>query len=134
MLKVRERWGQTRLACLAQQASQQENDGAIAAALVYAQRIASDNPALEHAHRRLMRLHWPRRRAPASGLHGGGSPAAMKQAIWRNCPVGSKADLVERLLDRGVLHQETRDEMRAITRNASRADAATPVARSPGRR
>jgi len=46
-------------------------------------------------------------------LHGGGSPAAMKQEIWRNYPLGSKVDLVERLLDRGVLH----DESRAITRN-----------------
>ncbi|MFM9915737.1 MAG: 4-hydroxyphenylacetate 3-hydroxylase family protein [Rhizobacter sp.] len=46
-------------------------------------------------------------------LHGGGSPAAMKQEIWRNYPVGSKVELVERLLDRGVLHDETR----AITKN-----------------
>ena len=46
-------------------------------------------------------------------LHGGGSPAAMKQEIWRNYPVGSKVELVERLLERGVLH----DERRAITRN-----------------
>ena len=46
-------------------------------------------------------------------LHGGCSPAAMKQEIWRNYPVGSKVELVERLLERGVLHDETR----AITRN-----------------
>jgi 4-hydroxybutyryl-CoA dehydratase/vinylacetyl-CoA-Delta-isomerase len=46
-------------------------------------------------------------------LHGGGSPAAMKQEIWRNYPVGSKVELVERLLDRGILH----DESRSITRN-----------------
>ncbi len=46
-------------------------------------------------------------------LHGGGSPAAMKQEIWRNYPVGSKVELVERLLERGVLH----DEQRSITRN-----------------
>jgi 4-hydroxybutyryl-CoA dehydratase/vinylacetyl-CoA-Delta-isomerase len=46
-------------------------------------------------------------------LHGGGSPAAMKQEIWRHYPVGNRVDLVERLLDRGVLHDETR----AITRN-----------------
>jgi 4-hydroxybutyryl-CoA dehydratase / vinylacetyl-CoA-Delta-isomerase len=46
-------------------------------------------------------------------LHGGGSPAAMKQEIWRNYPVGSKVELVERLLERGVLH----DEQRAITKN-----------------
>ena len=46
-------------------------------------------------------------------LHGGGSPAAMKQEIWRHYPVGSKVELVERLLERGVLH----DPARAITRN-----------------
>jgi 4-hydroxybutyryl-CoA dehydratase/vinylacetyl-CoA-Delta-isomerase len=46
-------------------------------------------------------------------LHGGGSPAAMKQEIWRNYPVGNKVDLVERLLDRGVLN----DPGRAITAN-----------------
>jgi len=46
-------------------------------------------------------------------LHGGGSPAAMKQEIWRNYPVGDKVALVERLLDRGVLAQEGR----AISRN-----------------
>jgi 4-hydroxybutyryl-CoA dehydratase / vinylacetyl-CoA-Delta-isomerase len=47
-------------------------------------------------------------------LHGGGSPGAMKQEIWRNYPVGSKVDLVERLLDRGVLAS---DGDRPITRN-----------------
>ncbi|HMS07167.1 MAG TPA: 4-hydroxyphenylacetate 3-hydroxylase N-terminal domain-containing protein, partial [Burkholderiaceae bacterium] len=41
-------------------------------------------------------------------LHGGGSPAAMKQEIWRNYPLGSKVELVERLLERGVLHDERR--------------------------
>ncbi len=46
-------------------------------------------------------------------LHGGGSPAAMKQEIWRNYPVGSKVELVERLLERGILH----DDGRPITRN-----------------
>jgi 4-hydroxybutyryl-CoA dehydratase/vinylacetyl-CoA-Delta-isomerase len=47
-------------------------------------------------------------------LHGGGSPAAMKQEIWRNYPLGNKVDLVERLLDRGVLAESGE---RAITRN-----------------
>ena len=46
-------------------------------------------------------------------LHGGGSPSAMKQEIWRNYPLGDKVDLVERLLDRGVLA----DDKRSITRN-----------------
>ena len=48
-------------------------------------------------------------------LHGGGSPAAMKQEIYRNYPIGNKVDLVERLLDRGVL--TTNDSNRAITQN-----------------
>ncbi len=41
-------------------------------------------------------------------LHGGGSPDAMKTEIFRNYPIGSKVDLVERLLDRGVLADATR--------------------------
>ncbi len=36
-------------------------------------------------------------------LHGGGSPEAMKREIWRNYPVGEKAELVDKLLDRGVV-------------------------------
>jgi 4-hydroxybutyryl-CoA dehydratase/vinylacetyl-CoA-Delta-isomerase len=54
-------------------------------------------------------------------LHGGGSPAAMKQEIWRQYPVGDKVALVERLLERGVLADNTADAhgdgSRAITRN-----------------
>ncbi|WP_088280089.1 4-hydroxyphenylacetate 3-hydroxylase family protein [Ideonella sp. A 288] len=51
-------------------------------------------------------------------LHGGGSPAAMKQEIWRRYPLGNKVDLVERLLDRGVLAPTPGTEAdRAITRN-----------------
>lgn len=36
-------------------------------------------------------------------LHGGGSPDAMKREIWRNYPMQERRDLVNRLLDRGVL-------------------------------
>jgi len=55
-------------------------------------------------------------------LHGGGSPAAMKQEIWRNYPVGNKVELVERLLERGVAADGSaaaapHDPARAITRN-----------------
>jgi 4-hydroxybutyryl-CoA dehydratase/vinylacetyl-CoA-Delta-isomerase len=46
-------------------------------------------------------------------LHGGGSPAAMKQEIWRNYPLGNKVELVERLLERGVVEGPER----AITKN-----------------
>jgi 4-hydroxybutyryl-CoA dehydratase/vinylacetyl-CoA-Delta-isomerase len=41
-------------------------------------------------------------------LHGGGSPEAMRVEIWRNYPLGNKVDLVERLLERGVLADATR--------------------------
>ena len=50
-------------------------------------------------------------------LHGGGSPDAMKMEIWRNYPLGNKVDLVERLLERGVLNDDKGDEVRKITRN-----------------
>ena len=46
-------------------------------------------------------------------LHGGGSPAAMKQEIYRNYPIGSKVALVERLLERGLVDAPDR----AITQN-----------------
>ncbi len=41
-------------------------------------------------------------------LHGGGSPEAMKREIWRNYPVMEKVELVQNLLDRGVLDQGKR--------------------------
>ena len=62
-------------------------------------------------------------------LHGGGSPAAMKQEIWRNYPVGSKVELVERLLDRGVLAAEDR----AITRNRQPGRCCDQGCSAPGK-
>ncbi|GEO14815.1 4-hydroxyphenylacetate 3-hydroxylase family protein [Microvirga aerophila] len=41
-------------------------------------------------------------------LHGGGSPEAMKREIWRNYPMNEKVELVESLLDRGVLEDGRR--------------------------
>jgi 4-hydroxybutyryl-CoA dehydratase/vinylacetyl-CoA-Delta-isomerase len=46
-------------------------------------------------------------------LHGGGSPEAMKREIMRHYPIGDRVDLVERLLDRGLVD----DPARSITRN-----------------
>jgi len=46
-------------------------------------------------------------------LHGGGSPEAMKREIMRHYPIGDKVDLVERLLERGIVDDPTR----SITRN-----------------
>ncbi len=61
-------------------------------------------------------------------LHGGGSPAAMQQEIWRNYPVGSKVELVERLLERGVTH----DPQRAITRNRQPGKCCDAGCSTPG--
>jgi 4-hydroxybutyryl-CoA dehydratase/vinylacetyl-CoA-Delta-isomerase len=36
-------------------------------------------------------------------LHGGGSPEAMRREIYRYYPLEERRQLVERLLDRGVL-------------------------------
>ncbi len=41
-------------------------------------------------------------------LHGGGSPEAMKREIWRHYPLAEKTELVERLLDRGLLDEGQR--------------------------
>jgi 4-hydroxybutyryl-CoA dehydratase/vinylacetyl-CoA-Delta-isomerase len=51
-------------------------------------------------------------------LHGGGSPEAMKREIWRNYPVMEKAELVEKLLDRGIL-----DEGRRVSKQPGRCCA-----------
>jgi 4-hydroxybutyryl-CoA dehydratase/vinylacetyl-CoA-Delta-isomerase len=55
-------------------------------------------------------------------LHGGGSPAAMKQEIYRNYPIGSKVELVERILERGIAADGSpaaapHDPDRPITKN-----------------
>jgi 4-hydroxybutyryl-CoA dehydratase/vinylacetyl-CoA-Delta-isomerase len=59
-------------------------------------------------------------------LHGGGSPEAMKREIWRNYPVMDKVDLVERLLDRGVLA-----DGRRVSRQPGRCCAAGCEAPGP---
>ncbi|MDO9285691.1 MAG: 4-hydroxyphenylacetate 3-hydroxylase N-terminal domain-containing protein [Aquabacterium sp.] len=61
-------------------------------------------------------------------LHGGGSPAAMKQEIWRNYPLGNKVELVERLLERGVAH----DPARAITRTRQPGQCCDAGCSTPG--
>jgi 4-hydroxybutyryl-CoA dehydratase/vinylacetyl-CoA-Delta-isomerase len=48
-------------------------------------------------------------------LHGGGSPAAMKQEIYRNYPIGSKVELVERILERGIGGEALTGAPRPIT-------------------
>ncbi len=57
---AREKWRQARRAALAEVASRLEAEGHVAQALRYAQRLVGDDPSLEHAHRRVMRLHYLR--------------------------------------------------------------------------
>ena len=66
-------------------------------------------------------------------LHGGGSPAAMKQEIYRNYPVGSKVELVERILERGVDGQGMpHDPNRAITKNRQPGKCCDTGCTTPG--
>jgi DNA-binding SARP family transcriptional activator len=57
---ARENWRAARRDVLAEIASRLETQNRIAAALPYAERLVLEEPLLEHAHRRLMRLHYLR--------------------------------------------------------------------------
>ena len=70
-------------------------------------------------------------------LHGGGSPAAMKQEIYRNYPIGSKVELVERLLERGINADGSgagvpHDPNRAITQNRQPGKCCDTGCTTPG--
>ena len=70
-------------------------------------------------------------------LHGGGSPAAMKQEIYRNYPVGSKVELVERILERGINADGSGDGVphdpnRAITKNRQPGKCCDTGCTTPG--
>ncbi|MFC6282961.1 MULTISPECIES: 4-hydroxyphenylacetate 3-hydroxylase family protein [Polaromonas] len=70
-------------------------------------------------------------------MHGGGSPAAMKQEIYRNYPVGSKVELVERILERGIAADGSpaaaaHDPDRAITKNRQPGKCCDTGCTTPG--
>jgi 4-hydroxybutyryl-CoA dehydratase / vinylacetyl-CoA-Delta-isomerase len=70
-------------------------------------------------------------------LHGGGSPAAMKQEIYRNYPIGSKVELVERILERGIGADGSpaaapHDQNRAITKNRQPGKCCDTGCTTPG--
>jgi DNA-binding SARP family transcriptional activator len=68
---AREQWRVARRNALAEIASRLEAEGSIALALQYAERLVADDPLVEHAHRRLMRLHYLRGdRAAALAAYG----------------------------------------------------------------
>lgn len=56
----RRKWRTQRNDVLAAMAAQCEKDGAIARGIAYTQRLIDGDPLAEHAHRRLMRLHYLR--------------------------------------------------------------------------
>jgi DNA-binding SARP family transcriptional activator/tetratricopeptide (TPR) repeat protein len=57
---AREQWAVARRNALAGVAAKLEAEGQIARALLYGERLVADDPLLEHAHRRVMRLHYLR--------------------------------------------------------------------------
>ncbi|MEO7008071.1 MAG: AAA family ATPase, partial [Caldimonas sp.] len=57
---ARERWRRQRAALLAELAAAHETRHEVVPALGYAERLVADEPLLEHAHRRVMRLHYLR--------------------------------------------------------------------------
>ena len=66
-------------------------------------------------------------------LHGGGSPAAMKQEIYRNYPIGSKVELVERILERGVAGEGVpHNPNRPITKNRQPGKCCDTGCQKPG--
>lgn len=60
LAQVRKTWADARVEALARIASEAEQQGQIARAMVYAQRLLAHEPLSEHVHRRLMRLHYMR--------------------------------------------------------------------------
>ena len=70
-------------------------------------------------------------------LYGGGSPEAMKQEICRNYPIGSKVELVERILVRGIGADGSpaaapHDPARAITHNRQPGKCCDAGCTTPG--
>ena len=70
-------------------------------------------------------------------LHGGGSPAAMKQEIYRHYPIGNKVELVERLLERGIAADGSpaaapHNPARAITQNRQPGKCCDTGCTTPG--
>jgi DNA-binding SARP family transcriptional activator len=107
---ARQRWREQVARALAQLASQLESDGRIAAALPLAERLVSLEPTQEHAHRRVMRLHYLR----------GDRAAAL--AAFDSCRVTLRTEL-------GVLpDRETQALEQLISQAALQAPRATPPA------
>ncbi|MGE5338384.1 MAG: BTAD domain-containing putative transcriptional regulator, partial [Gemmatimonadota bacterium] len=110
---AREKWRQARRAALAEVDSRLEAEGHVGRSLRYAQRLVGDDPSLEHAHRRVMRLHYLR-----------GDRAAALAAYERCCEalrehVGARPG------------KETLELARLIEDSGTLATSATPLAPRP---
>ncbi len=115
---ARESWRARRRDALTEAAARHEANGEIAAALRFAQRLAADEPLLEHGQRRLMRLHYLR----------GDSAAAL--VVFETLQHAMRREL------RAAPGEETRALMRQITAGAAPVGGAPksapmPVLRTP---
>lgn len=81
---ARSHWRDLRRAHLTERAERAEAAGELARALTYAERVATEAPALEHAHRRVIRLHYRRGdRAAAVQAYD-----RCRNALQRECGIG----------------------------------------------
>lgn len=96
----RQRWRVRRAEALAAIAARLEEQRDIARALVYAQRLLHDDPLREHAHRRVMRLHYLRGdRAAALEAHA--RLVELLRAELHTAP-GRETSELARLIERGT--------------------------------
>jgi DNA-binding SARP family transcriptional activator len=114
---AREQWRAARRDALAEAAARLEGERHISAALPYALRLVADEPLLEHAHRRVMRLHYLR-----------GDRAAAHAAYEQARRVLAR--------DLGVVPAAETEQLAALVRGEAVADAGlaahpSPVLRSP---
>ena len=102
---ARQRWRGELAHALAELASRLENEGRIAAALRMSERLLDLDPILEHAHRRVMRLHY---------MRGDGAAAL---AAFDRCRLVLKSEL-------GVLPDKETQELQRLIESSE-----VPVAR-----
>lgn len=96
----RQRWRARRAAALADIAARLEEQRDIARALPYAQRLLRDDPLQEHAHRRVMRLHYLRGDR-AAALEAYGRLVELLRHELRTAP-GQETRELAQLVERGT--------------------------------
>lgn len=101
LAEQRRRWRDARRDALVACAEQRERDGALAAAVALAQHVVDDDPLMEHAQRRLMRLHYLRGDRAAAIATFERLERALKDELGLR-PSGETLDLLA-TIERGAL-------------------------------